>query len=198
MGIAAIEFGLRLAYDVLHTVHDTGLPRWLSDSPLFFWFSWSVGAFVAELHLRGKCPVVRSPALWVLCVVSVACWFIKPLSSMTFPLCALLTAGIVIKLLENPGRSLPMPTIVSDHLQKVGIWSFSLYLLHQPLVFGEPVIAGKLTSGAYIHPLLMFALCLASWVIIVPLSRLSFQYLEVPSIAFGKRFYLQNAAPRVA
>ncbi len=189
MVVAAIEIGLRMTYDVSHTVYDSGLPRWLSDSPFFFWFSWSVGAFVADLYLKGKSLRVSRRLILTLAILPVACWFLKPLSSMTFPLFALLTASVITSLLENPNRRIPIPDALLGHLQRVGLWSFSLYLWHQPLLYAIPRIMGRVTSHAYIHPLVMFSLCLASWFVIVPIARMSYLFLELPSIAFGKRFY---------
>ncbi len=88
---------------------------------------------------------------------------------MTFLLFALLTAGVVAKLLHNADQKISIPEFIRHHLQQVGLWSFSLYLLVVPQV------SAKITSGAYIHPLLLFVLCIASWVLIVPIARLFYR-----------------------
>ena len=187
-GIAVLEIGLRLTGDLLHTFRGAGFPRWVCDSPFYFWFSWSVGAYVAELYLRGRTFPVSRAALAALGALAVACRYFKPLSSMTFPLVALLTAGVIVRLLQKNDRRLPLPSILLDHLRRAGLWSFSLYLIHQPLIFAVPKIAAWAMSGAYIHPLLMFALCSASWFLIMPVARVSYQCCELPGMAFGKRF----------
>ena len=194
MGTAAIELALRLTGNVLYSLHGTGFPRWVCDSPFFFWFSWALGAFVAELYLRGKCLPVPRATLCALGASAVACKYFMPLTSMTFPLFALVTAGIITRLLQNTDRQLPIPAFFLEHLRRVGLWSFSLYLVHQPLIFAVPKIAAWVTSGTYIHPLLMFGLCLSSWFAIVPMARVCYQLFELPGIAFGKRFYAPKNA----
>ena len=192
LGIATLEIGLRLAYGVMDTLHGTGLPRWVTDSPFYFWFSWALGAWLAELYLQGKTWLVPRLLFYALVVMPFACWFLKPLASLSFPLFAMLTAAVMSRLLEKTPRQLPLPGILVNHLQRVGLWSFSLYLVHQPLILGIPCIVGKVTSDAYVHPLVMFLLGVASWFVIVPLARLLYQFLELPSIALGKQFYLRN------
>ncbi len=188
IGIAGIEIGLRLTADVLNTVYGAGFPRWVCDSPFFFWFSWSLGAFLAELHLRGRSYEVSRRSLYALGTVAVACRYFKPLTSMTFPLCALLTAGVIVRLLEKTGRRLPIPAAIVEYLRRAGLWSFSLYLVHQPLIFAVPRLMAWVTNGTYIHPLLMFTLCAGSWFVVLPIARVSHQLLELPCIACGKRF----------
>ena len=193
IGIAAIEIGQRLVDDSLLTSTGVGFPRWATDSPFYFWFSWTLGACVAELHIRGKTFDVSRISLCMVGTLAVVCRFVRPLFSMSFPLFALLTALIVIRLLRNPDEKLPLPEVLRSHLSKVGLCSFSLYLIHQPLLLTVPVLFGKLTSGAYIHPLGMFALCMGSWFVIVPIANAFYKLFELPSIAAGKRFYTSNA-----
>jgi peptidoglycan/LPS O-acetylase OafA/YrhL len=158
-----------------------------------YWLSWSLGAFVAERHLRGDCLLIPRISLYALGAIAVASSFFRPLSKMTFLLFALLTAGVVAKLLHNADQKISIPEFIRHHLQQVGLWSFSLYLLHQPLLLVVPQVAAKITSGAYIHPLLLFVLCIASWVLIVPIARLFYRLCELPSIALGKPFRARNA-----
>lgn len=193
LGIAAIEITLRLTDGVLLTAGGTGLPVWLSGSPLMYWLSWSLGAVVAERYLRGDSLLIPRISLYALGALAIACTFFKPLSSMTFLLFALLTAGVMAKLLHNADQRISIPDFLRHHLQQVGIWSFSLYLLHQPLLLAVPQVAAKITSGAYIHPLLLFVLCIASWALIVPIARLFYRLFELPSIALVKLFHPPNA-----
>jgi peptidoglycan/LPS O-acetylase OafA/YrhL len=193
LGLAAVEITLRLTDGVLLTAGDTGLPLWLSGSPLMYWLSWSLGAFVAECHLRGDCLLIPRISLYALGALAIACNFIKPLSSMMFLLFALLTAGVVAKLLHNADQKISIPDFLRHHLQQVGLWSFSLYLLHHPLLLAVPQVAAKIMSGAYIHPFLLFLLCIASWVLIVPIARLFYRLCELPSITLGKLLHLPNA-----
>ena len=193
-GIAVIEVVLRLADGILLTVIDSGLLKYASGSPFMFWFSWSIGAFIAERHIR-KMPLVTS-GYWV-CAVGIAAigsaW-IKPVSSMSFLFFALLTGGVISRLLWKPVRVLPIPGVVWKHLQQVGVWSFSLYLFHQPLLWAMPVLVFKLSSGARVHPLVLFSLCLMTWAFMVPLARMTYHWVELPSVRLGKLIHGRGAA----
>jgi len=196
VALAVVEIALRLADGVLLTVGGKGLPMWLSGSPFFYWFSWSLGAFLAERHIRGhRLPAPRL-LLYGLAVLAIASGFVRPLSSMGFVFFALLTTVVIARLLNDTEQQIPIRGALQTHLQRVGLWSFSLYLLHQPLLLAIPRVAAKFASGVYIHPLVMFFICVASWVVIVPISRLSYQFCELPSIALGKRLHTRNVANR--
>lgn len=101
LAIAILEITLRLLDGVLFTMRGAGLPRWIGGSPFIYWFSWSIGAFVADRHVRGNNFKVPGIALAGIVSMAVACSFFKPLSSMAFLFFALLTAGAVAKILYN-------------------------------------------------------------------------------------------------
>jgi len=70
-------------------------------------------------------------------VLALAAYFLRPISGLAFPLVLLLTAAIIIKLLQRGDAPLPIPAAVNRPLQKVGVWSYSLYLLNRPLELVE-------------------------------------------------------------
>jgi len=88
----------------------------------------------------------------------------------------------------------PVPRFWVEHLRVAGIWSYSIYLLHQPLLH---VIAGASSLlTRELHPLLVFSLCVSSWLLILPLSNLWYRVVELPSIEQGKRVLaLRRLAP---
>ena len=192
LGIAAIEITLRLTDGVLLTASGTGLPFWLSGSPLMYWFGWSLGAVVAERYLRGDSLLIPRISLYAVGALAIACTFFKPLSSMKFLSFALFTAGVVATLLVKADQKISIPDFLRNHLQQVGLWSFSLYLLHQPLLLGVKD-AAVITFGANIHPMLLFLICIAAWVLIVPIARLFYRFCELPSIALVKFLRPPNA-----
>lgn len=189
LGLAALEIALRLADGMLLTFRGAGIPQYLSSSPLIYWFSWSLGAFVAEWHIRGIPLRVPRISLYALGVIAFACKFFRPLASMCFLLFALLTAGVISQLLDKEDRHRLIPGAIRNHLKQVGLCSFSLYLLHQPLLRAIPSIAAKITSNDHIHPVLLFMCCMASWFLIVPIALLSYKILEIPSVALGKKLF---------
>ncbi len=189
VSIAAIEVTLRLTDGVLTTVSGRGIPFYLAASPLIYWFSWSIGAYVAERHIRGTLRSIPNYSLYAIGTAAVTASFFKPLSGMSFPLFALLTAGVVATFLYEGKQQFPLPTALRTHLQNVGIWSFSLYLWHQPFVAAVPRLLSKIAPGTHLHGVVIFALCMMLWIFAVPMARLSYLFCELPSISLGKPFY---------
>ena len=189
VAIAAIEVTLRLSDGILSTVRGRGLPFYLAASPLIYWFSWSIGAYVAERHIRGTLFSIPNYSLYAIGTAAVASSFFKPLNDMSFPLFALLTAAVVASFLHKGDPHLPLPAALRTHLQNVGVWSYSLYLWHQPFVAAVPHLLSKIAPGAHIHGAVVFVFCMMLWMFIVPMARLSYQFCELPSISLGKPFY---------
>ncbi len=192
-GIAAIEVTLRLSDGILWTVTGRGITFYLAGSPLIYWFSWSIGAYVAERHIRGTLYSIPNYSLYAIGTAAVASAFFKPLYSMSFLLFALLTAGVVAAFLHQGKQEFPLPAALRSHLQKVGIWSFSLYLWHQPFVAVVPHLVSRIAPGIHFHGIILFVFCMMLWIFLVPMARLSYQFCELPSISLGKPFYARNA-----
>jgi peptidoglycan/LPS O-acetylase OafA/YrhL len=68
-----------------------------------------------------------------------------------------------------------------------GTYSYSIYLIHHPLVVGVTESYKRFFPGIENNPGLMFSAALSSWLIIFPLGALTYYLLERPSISFGKR-----------
>jgi peptidoglycan/LPS O-acetylase OafA/YrhL len=187
---AIIEFTVRAA-GAFHAFAfaDTTLPRWATDSPLAFWFSWSVGAAVAEGYLRQHLPSVRPRTLCLLAGGTIAAYFLKPATYFVFPLAALFTAGLIVYILaraqSRAGR--PVSRWPLRVLSQLGVVSYSFYLLHQPLLGLVPRLLKRLFPGTA-HPLVCFLVCLAALGPIYLISKLFYRVVEKPSIAAGKRF----------
>jgi len=182
-GLALLELGLRAAGIV-----SPGLfaACWFSGSPFFFWFSWSLGAALADAHLHGRpLPLIKfSPALWS--VLAVGSYYVQPLEPLVFPSFAVLTTIIFGRILTGAVPRIHIPQFCRDHLRLTGICSYSIYLLHQPLMAAIPEVLHYGFSGT-INPLLVYLACVLSWLAILPLGWLWYRLGEVPSIACGKR-----------
>jgi peptidoglycan/LPS O-acetylase OafA/YrhL len=186
---AVIEFMLRAvgAYYPVAFANDP-LPRWVTDSPLVFWFSWCVGATLAEGYLAQRLPAVQKRFLYLLAWVTITAYFFRPTAVFVFPLAATSAAYLIAYSLTrsvSPVDRLIM-TWPRRVLSELGIVSYSFYLLHQPLLGLVPRSLKKISSG-YAQPSICFLGCLAALVPIYLLSKLSYRYLELPSIAVGKR-----------
>jgi peptidoglycan/LPS O-acetylase OafA/YrhL len=193
---AVIELTIRVAgayYSIAFP--DTALPRWVTDSPLAFWFSWCLGAAVAEGYLRQHLPTVRPRTLYLLAGGIFAAYFLKPATIFMFPLAALFTAGLIIYMLAG-AQALADPPVSywpSRVLAELGVVSYSFYLLHQPLVGLVPRVFKRLIPGNT-HYLVCFVGCLAMLGPIYLLSKLFYRVVETPSISAGKWFIKKQRA----
>lgn len=195
--LGSVEIVLRMTDGILFTINNAGLPQWISGSPFIYWFSWSIGAFLADCHLHNKYIFVSRGFLLTIMVSAVASNFLKPFSSMTFPLFAIFTAGIIAKFLNKPEQHFHRLRFILHHLQNVGIWSFSIYLLHGPLLLAIPIVIRKITPNSDIHSIFIFLICIMSWFVIVPISYFYYRWCELPSISLGKLLRTSNIFPKL-
>lgn len=193
-GLCILETTLRVGDGVWLTLHGFNLPKWISGTPFTYWFSWALGAFLAERHLENRPIHVPKGMIWAAVLATPVAGLVKPLSSLPFLFAACITAAVLAHMLFNPQPRLLLPPALSDHLRKAGQWSYSLYLWHQPLLFGIPILVAALFPATRPNPLLMFGLCLLSWFAFLRLSKWSYLWLELPSIRFGKSRSLGRAA----
>jgi peptidoglycan/LPS O-acetylase OafA/YrhL len=163
----------------------------LSRSPLGYWFSWSIGAWIAEAYLQGQSPpdFKLPPVVWA--GLAVGCEFIKPLEPFFFPCAALATAAIICRSIVSEKQM--KPTGSGRWLAVVGIWSYSLYLLHQPLLnlFSYP-LSEYLSEESRQQGAVVFPLFVLTWAIIALLSWLWFELFEGPGIRLGQRLAGQH------
>jgi peptidoglycan/LPS O-acetylase OafA/YrhL len=155
-------------------------------SPLGYWFSWTLGAFIADAFLKNQpLPFVKtSPFLWL--ALAIISYFVKPLNSFLFLLFAVTTAVVASKLLSG-ACIIRVPAFLLGILRKVGLWSYSIYLLHQPLIgFFFFVIIVILPGEHYSHPIRLL-LVGVTWLAVIPFGILWYELFERPSIALGKR-----------
>jgi len=164
------------------------LNHWLAISPLAYWFSWSIGAYIADTFLKGtRLPFADfSILLWVILVGT--SYFVRPLYSFFFVFVALLTATSISKLIIGEFPKIWIPTFCLKSLRQAGLWSYSIYLIHQPLLAIFLINFALIFPVAANNPIFRFVFCLISWLLIMLLGRVWFQILELPSIALGKRF----------
>lgn len=178
----AIEVGMRLI------VSSFDLPRGISYSPFSFALSWGIGAGIADAYIKGKeLPLVKHN--WIIwAAVAVASAYIWPLTRLEFLLFAIATATFVSRSLngERLLPAIPGRELLSRHLHFVGAISYSLYLIHQPLLATVKPILRRLLPDTEIHPVLVFVLCLATWPGVLLLAWIMYRWLEVPPQKWGR------------
>ena len=176
--------------------HGIVVPNWLAFSPFYFWFSWALGAAAADAFLNGRPFGLAKKSAICFTSLLVVAFFFKPLEEFTFTIEALATVSIVGLLLNRqttaPGTGRGPIARAFDF---IGLTSYSLYLLHQPLLYLVPHLATKLNHGQPAHPLLNFALCLVALGPILLLAWGYYRFVELPSIAAGKWFIANKLKP---
>lgn len=122
---AASEVLSRLAWGAALTA-DRWIPPFLLGSPTTYLFSWSIGAALADAYQNQN--RLRLPSFWLLAGLGVACQSIRPLFPLAFTMAALATASALQHFLTHP------PSVSCPPLRWLGLISYSVYLLHQPLL----------------------------------------------------------------
>ena len=123
-------------------------------------------------------------ALWI--VLATGSFYVHPLEPLVFPFFAVLTTIIFGRILTGAVPRIHVPRFCRDHLRITGVCSYSIYLLHQPLMAAMPEVLHYWFSGT-LNPLLVYLACGLSWLVIMPLGWLWYRLGEKPSIACGKR-----------
>ncbi|MEI6427612.1 MAG: acyltransferase [Pseudanabaena sp. ELA607] len=211
--LSIIEVTCRL-FDGLHlSIWDSRLSLLISCSPWIHFLSWGIGAYLAELFWQQRLnsatfPLLRTRSIWWL-GAAVICYGIKPLSAFTFLLCALATATMIAHQLEPQSDQLnshrshhnglfshslfkrffnqsQLLNRLNQHLVKSGIFSYSIYLLHQPILLSVAQLL-KLLPSNWMHPWLLFIGCCLSWQLVILISQKFYDLVEIPSIAWGKK-----------
>ena len=153
----------------------------LGRSPLAFWFSWALGAAVAEHYLQNKIhPLARvSPMIWVGGIV--VCFLVRPLFEFMFMMACLLTATVLSRRLADSAKR-----ATDGRRWKffgwIGVCSYSLYLFHEPILFAVP--QGWVTPYGTLARLLFLGLI---GLAVLLLSALSYLAIEAPCVKLGKQ-----------
>jgi peptidoglycan/LPS O-acetylase OafA/YrhL len=177
-GIGIIEFGGRALVGYLTFGARGDLSVWFVGSPLLYWFSWSIGAAVAESYLRGEESPIGSYS--VVAFASVAAASVTVVDTLSFPFYAIAGAILIAKLLKSDTSIYRFPAALK-HLSQTGTWSYSLYLIHLPLIS----LAAYLFRLFGLASWLIFLLCIALYPLILRAAGGLYGLLERPGIAAG-------------
>ncbi len=186
---AAVEFVIRVAGELASAGPGSlPLPRWAGYNPFAFWFCWCLGAAIAEGHLARRLPAVKPGSLCLAAGALFAAYFFRPAVAFLFPLTALVTGGLIIHLLARPQALRPVPSQPrpAGMLARLGVVSYSFYLLHQPVLALVPRGA-RMVFPDRNHPYLCFIVILALLVPVYYLSLFFYRWVELPSVAAGQR-----------
>jgi peptidoglycan/LPS O-acetylase OafA/YrhL len=161
-----------------------GWLHFVSEGPFAYWFSWSLGALLAEEWLAGKRSVLDAIPLSGGFVLLLAAWFFRVADPFFFTAVSLLTAIVIARRLRSPkpgGAS--ESSMAARLLAFVGLVSYSLYLFHQPMI---SLFNMCLTAVAPVtSPSLKFLILMSTILPVSAFSALSYYWLERPSVRLG-------------
>ncbi|HXC35020.1 MAG TPA: acyltransferase family protein, partial [Candidatus Acidoferrales bacterium] len=212
VALACCEFVIRGADGLVQTMGAEnavwGHISWLfAASPLGYWFSWTLGARLADAYLNDQpLPFARVPIVPFLALALLS-YFIRPMLPSMFVLSAVVTTIAVSRLLGKAQSGVRMDTVQPkgwtpntgrvfslNVLSTIGLWSYSIYLLHQPLLNALSLFLTNVVSGPYRNGAAAFLYFVAGWLIIIPICGLWYHVFELPGIALGK-WIIQKRVP---
>jgi peptidoglycan/LPS O-acetylase OafA/YrhL len=174
ISIAILEFSIR-CLDIINPL------GFLYYSPFTFWFSWSLGAYLANLYKRNeKILFTKTQIFSCICITLLIHESI--LKNLFFTSVAITTFLLLANEIFKQEKQNKSSTLLFRHLSYVGIYSYSFYLLHQPIL--------NLIVPAFknYNTIIFISCCILSWFGILLLSRLFYRIFEKPSINIGKKF----------
>ena len=147
-----------------------------------------MGAAAADAFLhRRELPFARVPVL-VFPALTILAANIRPFAPFAFVFAALATISIMDRLLKGQFKwTARVPPFISNHLRLAGLVSYSIYLLHFPMLTLVPRVMEKFFPGQHFHPLVMMLACVAMWIPVLVGSWIFYRFLELPSIELGKK-----------
>lgn len=204
MIVGAIEFVIRAGGFVLPIIGEKTLPTWVWASPLGYWWSWSIGAYLAEvIQTGGRTRLFSIPAKPLGCAC-VGFSFFAPTAGFCFPLAALTTATVILHLWNSRnvqilhGETSPsLSAGLNKHLSGLGVISYSFYLIHQPLIWLMNIDGMPTAETTHLHPILRLAACMIIYPAIFGISKLLYRWVETPSIAVGRYIHFRTGAKTI-
>lgn len=185
---------LSRAISAVHNLYsEEPLPRLLSSSPLAFWLSWSLGAYLCECYLTSKTSRLFAIRVDVMAAIAFLLPLFKPTEPFTFLAFSWLTCLVIERLMtgkwaSSPRLGRPMAALWR-HLGALGVVSYSFYLFHQPFVELVKIGWGAAMPHAVVHPLIKYASCLVCYPLLLALSFVIYRFIEQPSIKLGKSLW---------
>jgi peptidoglycan/LPS O-acetylase OafA/YrhL len=187
--LAAMEFTVRSIALFGFTIPHHTMPAWACVWPCSFWFSWSTGAAIADAHFnRRPLPFVRvHPLVWLGAGLMDS---LLLTGQFGFAFFALFTASLIARSLRSTGSEGRAPW-AQNFIRRIGIYSYSIYLIHQPIIWAISLLYAKWLPRFETHPFRVTLASASSWLVVFPLAALMYYSVERPSITLGKWVILQ-------
>jgi peptidoglycan/LPS O-acetylase OafA/YrhL len=143
-----------------------------------YWFSWMLGAWIAEVRLRGSDGFrFAYPAAVVFAVAGCAAFHFGQFGAFQLWACAF--ACYLVKALGRPARASSGALV--PFFSKIGDFSYSLYLIHLPLfvLLGSVLFRSALQTSIWAS----FGFTVA----VVPVAWVFYQVFELPALKVAAR-----------
>jgi peptidoglycan/LPS O-acetylase OafA/YrhL len=150
--------------------------------PFYWWFEWSLGFLVADLRDQGK-RVFSRPKLFAALLLPTALYCVKFPPHWSLPF--LLTPVAFVALLEAACVSSRPLNLAERLLCSLGISSYSLYLVHSPVIWFAQYLLRDIAYG-FPPALIWIGVFSVAFVIMQIIAWAMFRYIEEPSIALGQ------------
>lgn len=180
--------GTKSLSEIFFPAWDSSLLQPLTGSPFGYWFSWTLGAALADSYLRKEPLPFRNAMVFVWPLLVIGTYFFRPLSPFMFTLGAVASVSVMAWLLNSPSRLATSHSrnLLLQHLRWTGIVSYSAYLIHQPFLNTVPEVTWLVFHHHVFSPLALYSFCICAWLPIFGMSYLFYRYVELPSIAWGQ------------
>ena len=161
------------------------------------WFEWALGALLAlwAVGIVTMPPLLRAPgiAALVLALAVRAEWEMWRPGWYTFkePLYGVAFALVVLVTLDRERAGKPTAdTAIGRRLADIGVYSYSLYLLHRPIQFAFEPLVGRLAAAGFLGlPPLTTSLLLmtATTPLVLRAARVFHRYCEAPCVEIARQ-----------
>lgn len=188
LAAAISEIGIRSLL-MLSEPPSIRIPALISASPFAYWFSWALGAYLADKWSQGI--TLKIHPIWKLltCALFMLSWFFTPLRHFDFLFASLFSFLVLASALANKdGHHESFPAQKKqDALSFIGIISYSFYLFHQPLI---SVFHKLQTRFNWCFGIAWMDLLILLGIALIPITVFSwatFRLLELSSMKYGKK-----------
>jgi len=184
-GVATVSV-LATIVDVLIASPDVTAPNIANFQPTFlhYWVIWAAGAWLAECVATRTLPAWRRSYLAVLGILLVVALLARPKFHFAFALEEFFWGGVfflaMLWLLQTNAST---KLAAFRPLARIGLISYSLYLIHIPTFLVFTALWGLGHSQLSAN----FGVCLIAVAGVVPVAALMYVLVERPSIALGRR-----------
>ena len=171
-------------------------PAWLRASPFFFCFSWTLGAATADAFLSGKpLPFLKiHPLVWVVPGILISQY---PAHEFGFTFFSLAIVSVIWRCLTQASVEEPK-SYLGRFLRRTGVYSYSIYLIHGPILIFLMSLVEAWFPGIRTDPFLVLGAALSCWLVIFPLGALMYRWVEKPGMALGKRVLRSGSKPETS